>query len=126
MLIMDRPVESDQLQRDLKHYCAELDAVVDPRDAKILAEHISELETRLRALEAKHRSRLWALSESDISYAALRLINRHGPGALEVAERHTNALLKENHIDGVVAWRRIRDATMELQRDKPKIGERIH
>ena len=123
---MDRPVESDQLHRDLKHYCAELDAVVDPRDAKILTEHISKLETRLRALEAKHRSRLWALSESDIWCAALRLINRHGPGAPEVAERHTEALFKENHNDGVAVWRRIRDATMELQRVKPKTGERIH
>ncbi|HUK09440.1 MAG TPA: hypothetical protein VLX09_16305 [Stellaceae bacterium] len=123
---MDHLAESDRLRRDLKHYRAELGAIMDPRDARILSGHISEIETRLRALEDKHRLRLWALSESDVWRAALRLVNRHGIGAPEVAGQRADALSMENHFEGVAAWRRIRRATVELQRIRPKSGERIH
>jgi len=123
---MDHLAESDRLRRDLKHYRAELGAIVDPRDARILSKHISEIETRLGALEDKHRLRLWALSESDVWRAALRLVNRHGIGAPEAAGQHADALSMENHSEGVAAWRRIRRATVELQRVRPKSGERIH
>jgi len=123
---MDHLAKSDRLRRDLKHYRAELGAIMDPRDARILSGHISEIETRLRALEDKHRLRLWALSESDVWRAALRLVDRHGIGAPEVAGQHADVLSMENHCEGVAAWRRIRRATVELQRIRPKSGERIH
>jgi hypothetical protein len=123
---MDHLVESDRLRRDLKHYRAELSSIVDPRDAKVLIEHISEIETRLRTFEHKQRSQLWALSDSDIWRSALGLINRHGIAAPDIAGQHIAALSEENHFDGAAVWRRIRRATGELRRIKPKIGERIH
>jgi hypothetical protein len=118
--------EVDWLRRDLKHYRAELNTITDPRDVKVLTELILAIATRLHVLEDKQWSRLWAISESDIWRAALRLISRHGISAPEVADQHASVLSKENHTDGAAAWRRIQRATEELLRTKPKIGEQMH
>jgi hypothetical protein len=124
--IMDPDVESDWLRRDLKHYRAELGAITDQRDVKVLTELIFAIAMRLHALEDRKLSRLWVLSESDVWRAALRLITRHGVGAPEVAGQHADALSKENHSEGATAWRRILHATDEMLRMKPKLGERVH
>jgi hypothetical protein len=124
--IMDRDAETDRLRHDLTHYRAELNVATDARVAKVLAEYIRAIETRLRALEGKSRSHVWMLSEPDIWRAAQRMIIDHGANAPEVAAQHADALLKENHLDGAVTWRRILHAIQELQRSKPNIGERVN
>jgi len=124
--IMSPDVESDWLRRDLKHYRAELNTIKDPRDVKVLTDLIFAIAMRLDALEDRKLSRLWALSESEVWRAALRLIKRHGVSAPEVAGQHADALAKENHSEGAAAWRRILHAADELLRVKPKAGERTH
>jgi hypothetical protein len=123
---MTREVESDRLRHDLKHYRAELITTTDPRDAKVLREHVSAIEARLRILELKQRSQLWALSESDVWRAAQRLICQHGLSAPEIAAEHADALSKENSRDGAVLWRRILRAAEELLRTTPRPDERVN
>jgi hypothetical protein len=67
-----------------------------------------------------------AISDPDICRAAQQLIKRHGQDApLAVAQR-ADELLNENDLDGAAAWKRILHAVEELQRVKPKVGEKVN
>jgi hypothetical protein len=67
-----------------------------------------------------------AISDPDICRAAQLLIKRHGQDApLAVAQR-ADELLNENDLDGAAAWKRILHAVEELQRVKPKVGEKVN
>jgi hypothetical protein len=123
---MDLKAETNQLSRDLRHYLTELAAVTDPRDAKVLTEYVRAIQTRLRLLEGKSRSDVWALSESDVWHTARRIIIRHRGKAPEVARQHADALCKANHHDGAATWQRILHAVEELLRTEPNAGERLN
>ena len=66
------------------------------------------------------------ISDPDIWRAAQLMIKRHGEGAALAAAQRADELFNENDFDGAAVWRRILHAVEELQRVKPKMGERVN
>ena len=53
------------------------------------------------------------------------MVKRHGADAFIVAAQRADELLDEGDLDGVAVWKRILHAVEELQRVKPKVGEKV-
>jgi len=66
------------------------------------------------------------LSEPEIWRAAQGVINRYGAQAPAVAAKCAHRLFMDNDLDGAAAWRRVLRAIEELQRMRPKVGERLN
>ena len=66
------------------------------------------------------------ISDPDIWRAARLIVKRHGADAPIVAAQRADELFNEGDLDGAVVWRRILHAVEELQRVKPKVGERVN
>lgn len=65
-------------------------------------------------------------SEIDVYRSAHTLIQQHGEGAAIQAAMEADDLLDKGDLDGAAVWRQIVAAINELQREKPKPGERPH
>jgi hypothetical protein len=57
-------------------------------------------------------------ADADIYHAAKVLIDQRGENAAVFAAERANALLDEGDLDGLLVWRRILAAVMELQRER--------
>jgi triphosphoribosyl-dephospho-CoA synthetase len=66
------------------------------------------------------------ISDPDIWRAAQLIVKRHGAGAPIVAAQRADELFEEGDLDGAAIWKRILHAVQELQRVKPKVGERVN
>jgi len=66
------------------------------------------------------------ISDPDIWRAAQLVIKRHGADAPAFAAQRADELFTEGDYDGAAVWRRILHAVEELQRMKPKVGERVN
>jgi hypothetical protein len=66
------------------------------------------------------------ISDPDIWRAAQLMIKRHGDDASIAAAQRADELFNEGDLDGAAVWRRILHAVEELQRVKPKVGERVN
>ena len=66
------------------------------------------------------------ISDPDIWHAAQLIVKRHGVDAPIVAAQRADELFNEGDLDGVAVWKRILHAVEELQRVKPKVGERVN
>jgi hypothetical protein len=66
------------------------------------------------------------ISDPDIWRAAQLLVKRHGADARIVTAQRADELFEEGDLDGAAIWKRILHAVEELQRVKPKIGERVN
>ena len=65
-------------------------------------------------------------SDLDVYRSAHALIQQHGEAAAIEAAMKADAMLDEGDLDGAAVWRRIVVAVNEMQRAKPKAGERRH
>jgi hypothetical protein len=66
------------------------------------------------------------ISDPDIWRAAQLMIKRHGEDAAIATAQRADELFNENDLDGAAVWRRILHAVEELQRVKPKVGEKVN
>jgi len=66
------------------------------------------------------------ISDPDIWRAAQLIVKRHGADAPIVAAQRADELFNEGDLDGAAIWKRILHAVEELQRVKPKVGERVN
>jgi hypothetical protein len=66
------------------------------------------------------------ISDPDIWRAAQLIVKRHGADAAIVAAQRADELFNEGDLDGAAIWKRILHAVEELQRVKPKVGERVN
>jgi hypothetical protein len=66
------------------------------------------------------------ISDPDVWKAAQIIIKHHGAEAPIVAAQRADAMVREGDLDGATAWRLILHAVEELQRMKPKVGERVN
>ena len=66
------------------------------------------------------------ISDPDIWRGAQLLIERHGEDAAVAAAQRAHALFNEGDLDGAAVWKRILHAVEELQRVRPKVGERVN
>jgi hypothetical protein len=66
------------------------------------------------------------ITEPNAWRAAQGIIDRHGANALVVAAQRAQTMSMKYNFDGVASWRRILHAIRELQRMKPKAGERLN
>ena len=66
------------------------------------------------------------ISDPDIWRAAQLLVKRHGADAPIVAAQRADELFDQGDLDGTAVWKRILHAVEELQRTKPKLGERVN
>ena len=64
--------------------------------------------------------------ELDIYRSAKVLIDQHGEHAVIEAAMRADELLDLGDLDGQRVWMAIRDAVRELQRERPRDGERVH
>ena len=62
----------------------------------------------------------------DIWRAARLIVKRHGADAPIVAAQRADELFNEGDLDGAAVWKCILHAVEELQRVKPKVGERVN
>ena len=66
------------------------------------------------------------ITDPDIWHGAQLLIKRHGEDAAVAAAQRADALFNEGDLDGAAVWKRILHAVEELQRVRPKVGERVN
>ena len=66
------------------------------------------------------------ISDPDIWRAAQLIIKRHGADAPIAAAQRADELFNEGDLDGAAVWKRILYAVEELQRVRPKVGERVN
>jgi hypothetical protein len=66
------------------------------------------------------------ISDPDVWRGAQLLIKQHGDEAQLVAAQRADEMLKKGDLDGATSWRLILHAVEELQRMKPKMGERVN
>jgi hypothetical protein len=67
-----------------------------------------------------------AVADPDIWRAAHLLLKRYGEGAPAVAAQRVDECLASRDADGVLTWKRIVKAMLELLKDAPDEGERIN
>ena len=66
------------------------------------------------------------ISDPDIWRAAQLMVKRHGVDAPIVAAKRADELFEEGDLDGAAVWKRILHAVEELQRVRPRVGERVN
>ena len=66
------------------------------------------------------------IPDLDIWRAAQLIIKRYSAEAPLAAAQRADELFNEGNLDGATVWRRILHAIEELQRTKPKVGERVN
>jgi hypothetical protein len=66
------------------------------------------------------------ISDPDISRAAQLVVKHHGADAPIVTAQRADELFEQGDLDGAAVWKRILQAVEELQRVKPKVGERVN
>jgi hypothetical protein len=66
------------------------------------------------------------ISDPDIWRAAQLVIKRHDTYASIAAAQRADELFTEGDHDGAAVWRRVLHAVEELQRTRPKVGERVN
>ena len=66
------------------------------------------------------------ISDHDLWRTAQLLVIRHGDDAPIVAAQRADELFEQGDLDCAVVWRSILRAVEELQRVKPKLGEKVN
>jgi len=64
--------------------------------------------------------------QQDIWRVAKLLVKTHGENAEAIAAQHVDARLAEGDMVGRDMWRQVLAAVQELQRVKPRDGERVN
>ena len=66
------------------------------------------------------------IDNKDIWRVAKLLVKTHGENAEAIAAQHVDERLAEGDLVRRDIWRQVLAATQELQRTKPKLGERVN
>ena len=65
-------------------------------------------------------------SALDIYRSVTVLVRRYGDEASRHAADRTDDMIAANNLDGATAWLRISQAVLELTREEPREGVRVH